>query len=376
MFNSIILDVAIGMIFVYLLLSLLCSAASEIIELMLKKRAIDLERGIRELLAPGSKSGANDVVQKLYNHSLVNNLFGGLYENSRIASVKRYVMRTQLPSYIPARSFALALMDLVAATAEADSGAAATTGPKASGASCATPSPSANFQVTLTQSPPPAPPPGAPGNPLTPLRQAISSTNLFGGETERVRGALIALVDAAGDDVAKARENIEGWFNNSMDRVSSWYKRRTQVIILILGMFVSVAVNADTIAIVKKLSTDRALRESLVNAAQDYSRADASAASSAASAQSEPAAVKYKATKQQLESLGLPMGWEVQGEKWPGWDVSYWGNRLFLHGAGWLLTVLAISLGAPFWFDLLNKFIVVRSAVKPHEKSPEEKSKD
>jgi hypothetical protein len=43
---------------------------------------------------------------------------------------------------------------------------------------------------------------------------------------------------------------------------------------------------------------------------------------------------------------------------------------------GWLPTVLAISLGAPFWFDLLNKFIVIRSAVKPKEKSPEERSKD
>ncbi len=371
MFNSAILDVAIGMIFVYLLLSLLCSAASEIIELMLKKRAIDLERGIREMLAPGSKSGSNDIVQKLYNHSLVNNLFGGRYEDSRIASAKRYVMRTQLPSYIPARSFALALMDLVTAPPEGDSGPALMTGSQASGASCATPA-AANVQVTLSQPPPPAPPPGAAGNPLTPLRQAIASTNLFSGETERVRRALIALVDAAGDDVSKARENIEDWFNNSMDRVSSWYKRRTQVIILILGMLVAVAVNADTIAIIKKLSTDRTLRESLVNAAQDYSRADASAAS----AHGQPAAAKYEATKQQLEGLGLPMGWEVQGEKWPGWDVYFWGNRALLHGAGWLLTALAISLGAPFWFDVLNKFIVIRSAVKPHEKSPEEQSKD
>ena len=46
MFNSNIIDVAIGMIFIYLLLSIMCSAANEIIELMLKKRAIDLERGI------------------------------------------------------------------------------------------------------------------------------------------------------------------------------------------------------------------------------------------------------------------------------------------------------------------------------------------
>src|SRR5678815_964635 len=109
MFNSTIIDVAIGMIFIYLLLSLMCSSANEIIELMLKKRAIDLERGIRELLDPGSKSGTPDVVQKLYNHPLVNSLFGGRYEDSRITStVKRKLMRTGLPSYIPARTFALA----------------------------------------------------------------------------------------------------------------------------------------------------------------------------------------------------------------------------------------------------------------------------
>jgi hypothetical protein len=43
---------------------------------------------------------------------------------------------------------------------------------------------------------------------------------------------------------------------------------------------------------------------------------------------------------------------------------------------GWSITALALSLGAPFWFDLLNKFIVVRATVKPKEKSPEEPSKD
>jgi len=111
---SFIIDVAIGLIFVYLLLSLVCSAANEIIELWLKKRAIDLERGIREMLAPGSKSGARDIVQKLYDHALISNLFDTAYDKSRIASPLRYVFRTRLPSYIPARSFALALMDLVA----------------------------------------------------------------------------------------------------------------------------------------------------------------------------------------------------------------------------------------------------------------------
>ncbi len=44
--------------------------------------------------------------------------------------------------------------------------------------------------------------------------------------------------------------------------------------------------------------------------------------------------------------------------------------------AGWAITAFAVSLGAPFWFDILNKFMVVRSTVKPAEKSPPEASKD
>ena len=51
-------------------------------------------------------------------------------------------------------------------------------------------------------------------------------------------------------------------------------------------------------------------------------------------------------------------------------------NLLYAHWLGWLLTAMAISLGAPFWFDMLNKLIVVRSTVKPHEKSKEQESKD
>lgn len=49
---------------------------------------------------------------------------------------------------------------------------------------------------------------------------------------------------------------------------------------------------------------------------------------------------------------------------------------MWLHGLGWLITAAAISLGAPFWFDTLNRFMIVRSTIKPKEKSPEEGSKD
>jgi hypothetical protein len=51
-------------------------------------------------------------------------------------------------------------------------------------------------------------------------------------------------------------------------------------------------------------------------------------------------------------------------------------NLLYSHWFGWLITAFAISLGAPFWFDTLNRIMVVRSTVKPHEKSREQESKD
>jgi hypothetical protein len=53
-----------------------------------------------------------------------------------------------------------------------------------------------------------------------------------------------------------------------------------------------------------------------------------------------------------------------------------WRDQVATHLLGWLITAFAVSLGAPFWFDLLNKIMVIRSTVKPREKSREEGSED
>src|SRR5215471_3393478 len=110
MFNTAIVDVAMGMVFVYLLLSLMCSAANELIELWLKNRATDLERGLRELLQDPDGSG---LVQKVYNHPLISGLFEGDYQKVTLGMGKRMMGRVKLPSYIPSRTFALALMDII-----------------------------------------------------------------------------------------------------------------------------------------------------------------------------------------------------------------------------------------------------------------------
>ena len=89
----------------------------------------------------------------------------------------------------------------------------------------------------------------------------------------------------------------------------------------------------------------------------------------------------YDQTKKRLEDLHLPIGWSK------GWGApltrlerndegfSPW-NDVFGPLIGWLITAFAATLGAPFWFDVLNKFMVIRSTVKPREKSQEEGSED
>ena len=81
--------------------------------------------------------------------------------------------------------------------------------------------------------------------------------------------------------------------------------------------------------------------------------------------------------KAQIDTLGLPIGW-VSNSSIPD-DPRRFPDSPY----GWLLkiigifiTALAVSQGAPFWFDLLNKFIVIRSTVKPQEKSQTQPSKD
>jgi len=421
MFNIMILDVAIGMIFIYLLLSLMCSAAHEIIELLLKKRAIDLERGIRELLEPGSASGTPDIIRDFYNHPLINGLFEGTYETSRIRDMQRYVRRTVLPSYIPSRNFALAIMDLVRPGGGGqESGAAnATAGP---------PLPETRSQVVVnvTGVEPPAAQAAAAAaaDPaVAALRAALdppaqNEAAPGGGQppanapqiTEQMRRALIPLIDAAGDDMIKVRENIEGWFNASMERVSGWYKRRAQVTLMILGLFIAITMNVDTITVVKRLSTDKALRDSLVAAADAYAKANAQATptptpvnktqegpvpEALTEACKDPASDDCKRLKEactdpnspkcnyaislvQINSLGLPIGWNDNQD--PKMNIPAWSglenfrgwllSQIYWHWLGWILTALAISLGAPFWFDLLNKFIAIRSAVKPRDTGP------
>jgi hypothetical protein len=349
MSGSVMLDVAIGVVFVFVLLSLACSAGGEIAESWLKYRAQDLERGIRELLAPnGGRPSATGLVASLFEHPLVSGLFQGRYEDFvKQSSLGQKLLRLwrgpSLPSYVPAANFALALLDIIKpAGAAAKSGAAGATrdrDPK-------TPLPADAAQAVQA------------------LRDQLVQDPRF----QHVQAALLALVDAAENDVEKIRTNIETWFNNGMERVSGWYKRRAQTIIFVIGLILAAALNLDSIHLAQSLATDRPVRDSLVAAATAYAQ-QAGTPTAPPPGQPAPtgkcvdndtrATCRLEKTIGQLKDQGLPIGWSQ-----PNLDLrDFW--TWVLRVLGWLLSALAGSLGAPFWFDLLNKIVMLRSTIKP-----------
>ncbi len=313
MFGSTILDVAIGMVFVYLLISLICSSLNELIEAKLKNRAKDLEKGITNLL------GDPALAQKLYTHPLVKALY----------------KQGDKPSYIPAQTFSLALWNLATYSQEG-----AQEGKDAA--------------VAVTRS-------------LPEIRKAVAGLPDQGGLKD-LKVSLLTLMDEAGNDLDRARRNVERWYDDAMDRASGWYKRRTQWILLALGLAFAVALNIDSLKIADQLYLDTPKREAIVSAAQGYA--------AAAKAEGKMADAGMEKNYAKIKKLGFPLGWSREDFPADGSGGTDWLGAILLKLLGLLATALAVSLGAPFWFDVLNKFMVVRSTIKPHEKSGETPSKD
>ncbi len=328
LFGSVVLEVAVGMLFVYLLLSLLCSAAGEYIEAKVNNRAKYLRRGI-ELLLNETNGGGIDLASELYKHGLVRPLY-------------RTAMKP--PSYIPSRTFALALWNMAATLAAGDG--------------------QGKNSIGLTMD-------------LAQVRQAVASSV----PNAELRTALLTMIDEADGDIARARRNVEEWYEGMMDRVSGWYKRRTTVLMLALGFIVAAAINADTISLARTLARDGALRRSVAAAAEQrlaVAPVPAAAAANTPEERDKAATERLRTAYGDVEALGLPIGW-VRDNGANAFDprraptsVNDWLLKL----CGILLTAFAISQGSPFWFDVLNRFMVVRSTVKPTEKSQEQPSKE
>jgi hypothetical protein len=363
-FGSEALEIGIGMILVYLLLALVVTVVVEWIARILAMRSKTLRQGIESLLD-------GELAAELYKHPLIS----GYARKSRTpnpfnrepADVK--ASGSGMPSYIPSHLFALALLDVL---------------PGADG----TPQTVGQLRAMLDALPPQY---DSIRRALLPLIDQATAAGVIGPqsldelrafvnalpEDSEVKKGFLPLLDrasSAGDELAAARESIEKWFDNAMDRVSGQYKRKAQLITIIVAFVVVGILNADSIAVADSLKRDPALRSGVdAIAAKIANDADYQNCLATPSAGGNTTATCGDQEIQDLEgqvaSLGLPLGWTR-------WKDDYHQNPgagdIVYKVVGLLLTGFAVSLGAPFWFDVLKRFVNVRAAGAVPEKSKEE----
>jgi hypothetical protein len=210
-----------------------------------------------------------------------------------------------------------------------------------------------------------------PAKPL-PVIQDIEDTvkNL---PPSRIRDVLLSSLTEAGTDVDKLRTSIATWFDDSMERLSGAYKRQLKWISMLVGLIVSIAFNADSFNVAVTLWSDQDRRASIVAIATQVSQEPFPRVPEGIDGAKLGEA--FRKTEDTLRSL--PIGWNCSGTSAAGTSsaeqksmrLDSWAcakkNLTALTPTqvlGWIFTATAFTLGAPFWFDLLQKFVNVRGA--------------
>jgi len=284
MFNSVIIDVAIGLTLSFLAVSFAASAITEAISSAMTWREKTLLEGIKALLNDQDFKG---IALQLYNHALVNPLASG-----KATTLEEL---THKPAYIDSRQFALAVYSALSEKS----------------------------------------PQGGP----TELIAKISDPQL--------KAAMENLWAISSQNVDTFKHNIAVWFDNSMDRLSGWYKRRTQWVSFGVALAIAVIFNVNA----------------LYESAQIWSRPGviADLATSHFSDDREHASADAAKIFNALEPEYL-IGW-VKGPM-PR-DFQSW----FIAGASWIIVAAASLFGASFWFDILQRLTHLRGTGLVPERS-------
>jgi hypothetical protein len=309
MFNSQIIDVALGLIFIYFFLSLILSVINEWIANKRNWRPQMLYQGLLQLLGGEQQK---DLLAKIYAHPL--------FLGDAPGTVK------YAPSYISSRNFALALLQ------------------------------------SLNKEEKPAV--------LTTIEDIKSLVGKLDAESP-LKKAILPLVETTGD-LETAMKNLEKWYDDAQDRIIGWYKRKSKKCIFWIGLLLCALLNADTFKIAKTFYGDPTLRAGVVKVVEETGPIPD------APAEREKWEKKIIETSKQLN---LPLGWcdelptlrdylpvlctkkatpaATAQEAGSPADTAFW---LLFKVIGILFTAGAVSLGAPFWFDLMNKVVNLRNA--------------
>lgn len=295
MFGMNMLNVMIGLVTVYLVFGMACTAIVEALMTWLNVRSTNLEDAMKEFLH-GELNDNTSFVVAFYAHPLVQTL-------SKSPDGR--------PSYIPTNIVGQVVIDL------------------------------------LTQ------------NGKVSIDDAIASLPNT-GKTNRIKGVLETLCVQAKGDALAFRKSIENHFNATMDRASGWVKRRSHSFTFIISIVLVCGANVDTVSIANSLAANPDVQVKMLEIAGQQleptkigTETGNNGSVNAAIDQSQKTVASLQQTASKLESTGLQLGWNSVPSDWKSWSSKM---------AGLLVSIFAVSLGAPFWFSVLQRFMQLRTS--------------
>ncbi len=237
------------------------------------------------------------------------------------------------------------------------------------------------------------------------LQRAARATAMMAESS--IKTALSAFISQAGEDMDVFKQSVCSWFNDVMDHASGWYKRNTQRILIVIALVLCTLNNVDTISLVGHLSTDPQMRAAAGKEARAFLTTSgpfqnklppALGEAPNPAANSNDLAAEYKSA---ADATTLPLWWTKAEWNRLLYTIEYIKSSVDIADAirfsgqppagkqattavyrfapnyswllakftGLLISILAVSMGAPFWFDVLNKLVNVRLVGKRPEKS-------
>lgn len=326
MFQSPILDVAAGLVLVFLVLALVCTSINESIAQILSLRAEVLFRAVSSLFQNSGDAKAKQFAQQIFDHDLIDAL-------SPPGSN---------PSYIPSHIFSLALVDRL--------GLHTDTTVAVSGASTA---------AAAAVGAPPAP---TVAELLDKARESQKDGDPLKID-DSVFKTLRPLAVAAGNSIDTFRLNIENWFDAAMQRAGGWYKKKVQVIIFFVALAVALVFNIDSLMITNTLWSNSAARTQLETTSAALAKATPPGQIAPPPSLSSPAVIQARSQVMSLIGWAGPIDPRRQDYKssdthaFPA-GFGAWIGKLI----GLLISAMAACLGAPFWFGVLSKIMDIRNA--------------
>jgi hypothetical protein len=376
--DSLVLQTAIGLVFIFGITAAAVSAATEGVSRFLGLRAEYLLRGVRTLVDGKSDFGLwrrrpdktePARVAQIMNHPLVASSATEAKPAAQAGNAKlTNAQRRALPSYIAGQTFAKALTDILlpghfrlagAGTAAGSAGRAARSSRRsAKAAGVAAEAVDAAAEAVDAAA-------GA-ADAMAALR-SWADTAVATKSPDPLAEALRPMLVGAQDNMQAFEASVARWYDDHMARVRGWYKRHVRWISLSVGLVLVILFNIDAIRIADSLYSDQAVRGSVVTQA-----------TRAASCGDKPPATCLADLQARIGLFrlgGLPVGWagvpvcaqrscswlNRRGLTNPGKSGIDSVGAVLLVLLGWGLMVAALIPGARFWFDLLSRLGTLRS---------------